>query len=125
MNKNVTNYDNIFFVHAPREDNRLAMSQQCALVTKKANGILQCIKKSMASMSKEMILLLCSVLVRQHLVYCVQLWTPLFKTDKELTERAQSKTGKAQKLLEVWSICRAGCPRRWWSHCPWRFSRKG
>ena len=29
--------------------NRLAMSQQCALVTKKANGILERIEKSMVS----------------------------------------------------------------------------
>jgi len=63
-------------------DDRLAMSQQCALVAKKASGIPGCINKSMASWSSELILL-CSVLVKPHLEYHVQLLAPQFKKDRE------------------------------------------
>lgn len=65
-------------------DENLDMSKQCALATQKASHILDCVKRSVASTLREIILPLYSTLGRYNLQHCVQLWGPQNKKDVDM-----------------------------------------
>jgi len=74
-------------------DDKLTMSQQCALFA----------RKSVASSSREDLLPFYSALVSPHLECCVQFWASHLKKDEELLETFQRRDTKMITGLEHFS----------------------
>ena len=69
------------------------------LAAQKASRILGCIKRIVPSRWWEVILPLCSALVRHHLEYCIQLWGSQHK-DIDVLEQVQRRATRMIKGLE-------------------------
>ena len=74
--------------------NDLKPSKQCIEVEKKAQKILGYIKRQFNTRKEETILTLYNALVRPHLEYAVQFWSPSHRKDIDRLERVQARATK-------------------------------
>uniref|UniRef100_A0A8C3IEJ8 Reverse transcriptase domain-containing protein n=1 Tax=Chrysemys picta bellii TaxID=8478 RepID=A0A8C3IEJ8_CHRPI len=81
-------------------DRRMTMSRQCDVAVKKANAVLGCIRRGISSRDKEVLLPLYKALVRPHLEYCMQFWSPMFKKDELKLERVQRRATRMIRGME-------------------------
>ena len=75
-------------------------SRQCTVAAAKANQILGFIRRTVVSREKSIIINLYKTLVRPHLEYCVQAWSPDLQKDKNILEKVQRRATKMIKGLE-------------------------
>ncbi|CAM5112173.1 unnamed protein product [Natator depressus] len=81
-------------------DHRMTMSCQCDMAVKKANAVLGCIRRGISSRDKEVLVQLYKALVRPHLEYCVQFWSPMFKKDEFKLEQVQRRVTRMIQGME-------------------------
>lgn len=74
--------------------NDLKFSDQCNIAYNKANKILGMVSRNFSYKTKETVKLLYTSMVRPHLEYAVQFWSPHYQKDIEKLERVQHRATK-------------------------------
>ena len=74
----------------------MKVSEQCRIAASKGNQVLGIIRRNITCNEKSLIVPLYKAIVRPHLEYCIQAWSPYLRKDMDMLENIQRR---ATKLL--------------------------
>ena len=77
----------------------MTFSGQCGIAASKGNQIIWVIRRTIMFKEKQLIVPLYKAIVRPHLEYCMQAWTPYCKKDIDKLEKIQRRA--TQIILEL------------------------
>ena len=80
--------------------NSLKPSKQCAAAAARANRMLGLVKRNFCHLSKDIVIGLYKQLVRPHLEYAIQAWSPFYEKDKFILEQVQRRATRLISCLK-------------------------
>ena len=72
----------------------MKVSEQCRIAASKANQVLGMIRRNITYKDKSLIVPLYKAIVRPHLEYCIQAWSPYLRKDIDMLEKIQRRATK-------------------------------
>ena len=72
----------------------MKVSEQCGIAASKGNQIVELIRRTITYKEKHLIVPLYKAIVRPHLEYCIQAWSPYRKKDIDKLDRIQRRAIK-------------------------------
>ena len=72
----------------------MKVSEQCRIAASKGNHILGMIRRNITYKEKSLIVPLYKAIVRPHLEYCIQAWSPYLRKDIDMLEKIQRRATK-------------------------------
>ena len=65
----------------------MKVSEQCRIAASKGNQVLGMIRRNITHKEKSLIIPLYKAIVRPHLEYCIQAWSPYLRKDIDMLEK--------------------------------------
>ena len=72
----------------------MKVSEQCRIAASKGNQVLGMIRRNITYKDKSLIIPLYKAIVRPHVEYCIQAWSPYLRKDIDMLEKIQRRATK-------------------------------